>query len=42
MKLLFGFVVLLLVAVSLLADYKWKQWIKSREQARRRDDGREN
>jgi hypothetical protein len=37
MNLLFGLLVLLLVAGSLVADYKWKQWIKSREQARQRD-----
>jgi len=42
MKLLFGLIVLLLIAVSLVADYKWKQWIKSREQARQRDGRPEN
>ena len=34
MKLLFGLFVLVLVALSLLADYKWKQWVKTREQER--------
>jgi hypothetical protein len=33
MKLLLGILVLLLVAVSVFADYKWRQWMA----ARRRD-----
>ena len=31
MKLLFGLTIVILIAVSFIADYKWKQWIKSRE-----------
>jgi hypothetical protein len=37
MKLLFGLTVLILVAVSFVADYKWKQWIAARKQERERD-----
>jgi hypothetical protein len=33
MKILLGILAILLVAVSLVADYKWRQWIA----ARRRD-----
>jgi hypothetical protein len=34
MKLILGLVALFLVAVSLIADYKWKQWIAARKQDR--------
>jgi hypothetical protein len=34
MKLLLGLFALLLVAFSVLADYKWKQWIAARKQDR--------
>lgn len=34
MKLILALVVLVFVAFSILADYKWKQWIKTRQQAR--------
>ncbi len=34
MKLLFALAVLLLIAVSLVADYKWKQWMATRRQER--------
>ena len=34
MKILFGLTVLILVAVSFYADYKWKQWIARRKQER--------
>lgn len=37
MKLLFLITIFVLIAASFLADYKWKQWIKNREQTRRRD-----
>jgi len=37
MKLLFGITILVLVAVSFIADYKWKQWIKTRQQSREQD-----
>jgi len=33
MKILFAFLAVLVVAVSLVADYKWRQWMA----ARRRD-----
>jgi hypothetical protein len=33
-KLLFCVVVLLLVGLSLMADYKWKRWIAARKQER--------
>lgn len=33
MKLLFGILILILIAASVFADYKWRQWIA----ARRRD-----
>jgi hypothetical protein len=38
MKLLFGLIALALVAVTLIADYKWKQWIAARKQERINDD----
>ena len=34
MKIAIGIVVLLLIAFSLIADYKWKQWIAARKQER--------
>jgi hypothetical protein len=34
MKLVLLFVVLFLIAGSLFADYKWKQWIAARKQER--------
>jgi len=40
MKLLFGLTIVILIAVSFIADHKWKQWIKSREQSRDRDPDR--
>ena len=36
MKILFGLIVLFLVAISLFADYKWKQWIAARKHERDR------
>jgi hypothetical protein len=38
MKLILGLIALALVAVSLIADYKWKQWIAARKQDRAQDD----
>jgi len=32
MKLLLGLAVLIFIAVSIFADYKWKQWIAARKQ----------
>jgi hypothetical protein len=37
MKLLLGLIALALLAVSLIADYKWKQWIAARKQDRAQD-----
>jgi hypothetical protein len=34
MKLLIAFVALILIALSLVADYKWKRWIAARQQER--------
>jgi hypothetical protein len=34
MKLIIGVAALLLVLLSLIADYKWKQWIAKRKQER--------
>lgn len=34
MKLIIGLVALALVVISLIADYKWKQWIAARKQER--------
>ena len=34
MKLIIGLVALFLVALSFVADYKWKQWIAARKQER--------
>jgi hypothetical protein len=38
MKLLFGLIALALLAVTLIADHKWKQWIAARKQERTSDD----
>ena len=32
MKLLFALAILILIALSFFADYKWKQWIAARKQ----------
>jgi len=37
MKLLFGLTILVLIAVSFIADYKWKQWIAARKRDRDSD-----
>ncbi len=34
MKIAIGIVVLVLVALSFIVDYKWKQWIAARKQER--------
>jgi len=34
MKLLLSILALLVFVLSLWADYKWRQWLKSRHQAR--------
>jgi hypothetical protein len=34
MKVAIGIVVLALVILSLIADYKWKQWMAARKQER--------
>ena len=34
MKLIIGLIALVLVILSLIADYKWKQWIAARKQER--------
>jgi hypothetical protein len=34
MKLLIGIAAIVVVAASLLADYKWKQWIAARKRDR--------
>jgi hypothetical protein len=39
MKLAIGLVALFLVALSLIADYKWKRWIAARKQERDRPPG---
>jgi hypothetical protein len=36
MKIALGLAALVLVALSLFADYKWKQWIAARKQERDR------
>ena len=36
MKLLIGLAALILVALSLAADYRWKRWVKAREAERER------
>ncbi len=40
MKLLFGIALLILVALSVLADYKWRQWMAARERERDADPDR--
>jgi hypothetical protein len=44
MKLLLGIGFLLLIAASLLADYKWKQWMAARRRDRESEGaaGRDN
>lgn len=37
MKLVLALAVLFLVVLSFAADYKWKQWVKTRQAARERD-----
>ena len=37
MKLLLGAIALILVALSLVADYYWKRWIAARKQDRQQD-----
>jgi hypothetical protein len=37
MKLLFAVAVLVLVALSVVADYKWRQWIAARKRERDND-----
>ena len=32
MKLILGLAVLIFIALSVFADYKWKQWIAARKQ----------
>jgi len=34
MKLILGIAILLFLAMSLLADYKWRQWIAARKHER--------
>jgi hypothetical protein len=34
MKLLLALAIVLLIALSFLADYKWKKWIAARKQDR--------
>ena len=40
MKLFLGLAVFLLVVLSFIADYKWKQWVKNRQETRRSEDRR--
>ncbi len=40
MKLLFGIAVLVLLVLSVLADYKWKQWVAARKRERDADPDR--
>jgi hypothetical protein len=40
MKVLFGIAVLVLLVLSVLADYKWKQWVAARKRERDADPGR--
>jgi hypothetical protein len=40
MKLLFGIVVLVLIVLSVLADYKWRQWMAARQRERDADPQR--
>jgi hypothetical protein len=34
MNFFFGAVLVVLIGVSFIADYKWRQWVKSRDQVR--------
>ena len=34
MKILFGILAVLVIAASLFADYKWRQWIAARRRHR--------
>jgi len=34
MKILFGILAVILIAASLIADYKWRQWMASRRRDR--------
>jgi hypothetical protein len=36
MKLLLGILALILVAASVVADYKWRQWMAARRRDRQR------
>lgn len=38
MKILAAAVLLLLIVVSVVADYKWKRWIAARKQEREHPD----
>jgi hypothetical protein len=38
MKLLLGLAIVLLIAISVFADYKWKQWMSARKQDRDRSN----
>jgi hypothetical protein len=38
MRVAVGIVVILLIAFSLLVDYKWKQWVAARKQDRDAQD----
>jgi hypothetical protein len=40
MKVFFGIAVLVLIALSVLADYKWKQWVAARKRERESDSTR--
>jgi hypothetical protein len=39
MKIILGILVLVVIGGSIFADYKWKQWIKARREAREHDPG---
>jgi hypothetical protein len=34
MNVFFGISLVVLIGVSFIADYKWRQWVKSRDQVR--------
>ena len=40
MKVFFGIAVLALLVLSVLADYKWKQWVAARKRERDADPDR--
>jgi hypothetical protein len=40
MKVIFGIAVLVLLVLSLVADYKWKQWVAARKRERDADADR--